>query len=173
VLVNVQPGSSPYAVALKIREATPGVTQITSPELFLSFREQMTGLLRGFLIILGITWALSVVLIGLVFSMATNERRREIGVLRALGTTRSFIFRSVLAEAALLALGGCLAGVALAALAMYLFQRLLVTSLGIPFLLPSLPGLLFLVAGGPVIALLSVAMTVLLPAYRIRIQPWP
>ena len=170
VLVNVRPESTAYAVALKIREATPGVTPITSPELFLSFREQMRGLLRGFLIILGMTWALSVVLIGLVFSMATNERRREIGVLRALGSTRGFIFRSVLAEAGLMALGGGLVGVALASLAVYLFQHLLVTSLGIPFLLPSLPGLLLLVTGGLVVALLSVTLAALLPAYRISRQ---
>ena len=170
VLVNVRPGGSPYGVALKIREATPCVTPITTPELFLSFREQMTGLLRGFLAVLGITWALAIVLIGLVFSMATNERRREIGVLRALGSTRSFIFRSVLAEAVLLALGGGLVGVALGALAVYLFQHLLVTSLGIPFLLPSLPGLLVLVAGGLGIALLSVTVAALLPAYRISRQ---
>jgi putative ABC transport system permease protein len=170
VLVNVHPGSNPYAVALKIREATPGATPITSPDLFLSFRQQMAGLLRGFLAILGITWGLSVLLIGLVFSMATNERRREIGVLRALGATRKFLFRFVLVEAALLAVGGGLVGVTLAALAVYLFRNLLVTSLGIPFLLPSLPGLLVLIAGGLAVALVSVALAALLPAYRISRQ---
>jgi putative ABC transport system permease protein len=170
VLVNVRQGSDAYGVALKIRDATPGVTPITSPELFQSFRGQMTGLLHGFLAILGTTWAVSVLLIGLVFSMATNERRREIGVLRALGATRGFVFRSVLGEAALLALGGGLVGGALAALAVSLFRNLLVTSLGIPFLLPSLPGLLVLVTGGLAVALLSVALAALIPAYRISRQ---
>ena len=66
----------------------------------------MTGLLQTILIIMGITWALSVLLIGLVFSMAANERRKELGVLRALGATRLHIFKSLLAESSLLALIG-------------------------------------------------------------------
>ena len=92
----------------------PGVTPIESPNLFQAYRKQMTGLLasragRSW----AITLALSVLLIGLVFSMAANERRRELGVLRALGATRGFVFRSLLAEAGLLALAGGLAGIAL------------------------------------------------------------
>ena len=71
---------------------------------------------EGMLVILSITLVLSLVLISLIFSMAANERRREIGVLRALGATRGFVFlQSILAEAAILAVGGGAVGIALAA----------------------------------------------------------
>ncbi|MDA4121489.1 MAG: hypothetical protein OK404_03670, partial [Thaumarchaeota archaeon] len=39
----------------------------------------------------------------LVFSMTTNERGRQLGILRSLGATRRFIFSNVLKEAALMA----------------------------------------------------------------------
>jgi len=58
------------------------------------------------LVILSITLVLSLVLISLIFSMAANERRRELGVLRALGATRGFVFQSILAEAVMLAVDG-------------------------------------------------------------------
>ena len=107
----------------RILQQVPGVTAIQNPDLFQAFRKQMTGLQQGMLFILSTILIMSLLLIGLIFLMATNERRREIGVLRALGATRGTVFRSLLAEAAILALGGGLTGIVLAAFAIYLFQE--------------------------------------------------
>jgi putative ABC transport system permease protein len=169
-LVQVQPGADPESVALDILQKVPGVTPIESPNMFQTFRQQIMGLLRGMLVILSITLALSLVLIGLIFSMAANERRREIGVLRALGATRGFVFRSILAEAVILAVDGGAVGIALACLATFLFRDLLVRSLGIPFLFPSMPSLVTLVGGGLVLALSGVTLAAFIPAYRVSRQ---
>lgn len=170
VLVKVVPGTKPQEVALGILHAVPGVTPIESPNMFQAYRKQMAGLLKTTLALLTITWALSVVLLGLVFSMAANERRREIGVLRALGASREYVFKSLLAEAVLLALAGGAAGIALGAFTIFLFRNLLISSLGIPFLFPSAAPLLVLVGGGLVVALVSVTTAALVPAYRISHQ---
>jgi putative ABC transport system permease protein len=170
VLVKLAPGASSTATAVDIMYHLPDVTPIESPNLFQSYRKQMLGLLKAILAVLVITWVLSVVLIGLVYSMAVNERRREIGVLRALGSTRSFVFRSLLAEAGLLALSGGIAGTLLAAFAVLLFRHAIITSLGIPFLFPSPLSLLGLVVGGLAVALAGVTLAALLPAYRISHQ---
>ena len=169
-MVKVQPGMDARAVALDIMQKVPGVTPIESPNMFQAFRQQITGLLRGMLLILSITLALSLVLISLIFSMAANERRRELGVLRALGATRGFVFQSILAEAVMLAVDGGAVGIALACLATFLFRDLLVRSLGIPFLLPSLPSLVALIGGGLVLALSGVTLAALIPAFRISRQ---
>ena len=170
VLVKLAPGADSTQVAVEILNRVPNVTPIQSPNLFQSYRKQMLGLLKAILAVLGITWVLSMVLIGLVFSMAVNERRREIGVLRALGSTRSFVFRSLLAEAGVLALSGGIVGAALAAFAILLFRQVIMSSLGIPFLFPSLLPLLGLVLGGLALALAGVTLAALLPAYRISHQ---
>ncbi len=169
-LVKVAPGSDVEQVAVEILRQVPGVTPLQSPELFQAFRKQMTGLQQGMLVILSIILLMSLLLIGLIFSMATNERRREIGVLRALGATRVTIFRSLLAEAAILALGGGFTGIALSALAIYLFRDLIVTTIGFPFLFPSLPTLLPLVLGGMVVALCGITVAALIPAFRVSRQ---
>jgi putative ABC transport system permease protein len=169
-LVKVQPGMDRDAVTVDIMQQVPGVTPIQSPNMFQSFRQQITGLLRGMLVILSITLLLSLVLIGLIFSMAANERRREIGVLRALGATRAFVLQSILAEAVILAVDGGAVGLALAGLATFLFRDLLVRSLGIPFLFPTLPSLATLVGGGLILALSGVTLAAFVPAYRVSRQ---
>ena len=148
IMVKVAPGIDPHAVAVQIAKDIPDVTPIESPNLFKSYRQQMTGMLGTLVAILVITWLLSVVLIGLVFSMAAYERRRELGVLRALGATRNFILRSLLTEAGLLALGGGLAGGLLVAIGLYVSRKAIVDNLGITFVFPDVPGLLLQIALG-------------------------
>jgi putative ABC transport system permease protein len=169
-LIKVSPGSDPHEVAIQIMQNVPGVTPIESANMFQSYRKQMTGLLRSILVILGVTWGLSVVLIGLVFSMAANERRKELGVLRALGATRRFVFQSLLAEASLLAVLGGVTGLALAGMAIYLFRNLIMVSLEIPFLLPSPVSLLIQIGAGLLLALFSVNLAAFFPALKISRQ---
>jgi len=169
-LVRVTPGVDPHEVALEIFRKVSGVTPLESPNLFLSYRKQMTGLLHSNLIVLGITWGLSLVLIGLVFSMAANERRRELGVLRALGATRDFVLRSLLMEAGILALIGGGVGVVLTTFVVILFRTRIIQSLSLPFIFPSILSLLVQVVAGLALALLSVALAALVPAYRISYQ---
>jgi len=170
VMVKVLPGSDLHAVSAQIMQTVPGVTPIESANMFQSYRKQMTGLLKTILVVMGIAWGLSIVLIGLVFSMAANERRKELGVLRALGATRRFIFQSLLAEASLMAIIGAAAGIFIAGLAIFLFRNFIMVSLGIPFLLPSAGVFTLWVGAGLLLALFSVNLAALLPAIKISRQ---
>jgi putative ABC transport system permease protein len=172
VMVKVAPGSSLHEVAVKILQAVPDITPIESTNLFQSYRAQISGLLRTTLIIMVITWALCVAMITLIFSMAANERRRELGVLRALGATPGYVLKSLLAEAGLLALIGAALGVVLTLFSIYLFHNAITLSLGLPFLFPSLPSMLALTLEGLAVALGSVTLAALIPALRIsRMEP--
>jgi putative ABC transport system permease protein len=68
--------------------------------------------------IFGFVGAVLVVIVilsaAIVMTMAVTERTREIGTLRALGTRPAGVLRMFLAEGAVIALGGCAAGVVLA-----------------------------------------------------------
>jgi putative ABC transport system permease protein len=167
VMVRLEPGQDPEGVALEIMHQVPGVTPIASSNLFRAYRQQMSSLRTAVLAMMGLTLALSVAMIALVFTMAANERRRELGVLRAMGATRTFVFRSLLTEASLLALAGGLAGIGLVILATYLFRKLIVVTLGLPILLPSTGTLLLEVAAGLALALVSIMLAAMVPAYRI------
>ena len=135
-LIKVKPGTDPHDVAVMIAQKIPGVTSIESSDLFQTYRKQMVGLLRTVMIVLSVTLGLSILLIGLVFSMAANERRKELGVLRALGATRQYVFQSLLAEATLLALFGGIAGVNLACFGNFSVQEVDHGITGYPFPAP-------------------------------------
>ena len=130
----------------------------------------MSVLLRAMLLILTVTTVLSLVLLSLVFSMAANERQRQIGVLRALGASRAFVFRSLVAEAASLALVGGAIGVTLGAVVVSLYGHFIVSSLRLPFLLPEPITMAAYGLGGLAVALLCVVLAAFLPALRISRQ---
>jgi putative ABC transport system permease protein len=170
VMVKIAPGADPKKVSAAIQASVPGVTAVNSPDLFGSFRTQMEDQRTGVTAVLGVVLALSVFIIGVVFSVVVNERRREIGVLRALGATRGAVLRSLLTGAAVLALGGGVAGIIFSGLVLFVFRHKLVGLFGFPFLFPSLPRLLALVVIGLAVALATVMLAAFIPAYRISRQ---
>ncbi len=170
VMVRVGPDEDPQAVATQIAADVPGVTPLVTNSLFRGQREQILSLLNSVVVLLAITWVLAMALIAVVFSLTVNERRRQIGVMRALGARRPVVLQSLLLEAVLLALAGGATGVAVAGLAIYLFRPLIVGLLGTPFLFPDLLGLAALGLGALVLALLGVVLAALVPALRISLQ---
>ena len=170
IMVKVLPGADAHKVTQQILLDVLGVVPIESPSLFGTYRQQMTGLLWGFLAVLCIGWALCMALIGLIFSMAANERRREISVLRALGASRGYVFQSLLSEVGLIAVAAAILGIVLAAFGIYLFRDFITGAMGIPFLFPSLSSFMTLFLAGVLLALATVTLAALLPALRISRQ---
>jgi putative ABC transport system permease protein len=167
VLVKIKPGVDRHKVSQQIYLEVQGVTPIESPNLFGTFRKQLTSLLWGFLAILGIAWLLSAGLIGLIFSMAANERRREISVLRAIGATQQFAFLTLITEAGMIAVSAAALGITMAVLCIYLFKDFLTVTLKIPFLFPSWEAFIGLFVGATLLALMTVTLAAFLPALRI------
>lgn len=85
VLVRVAQDTDPHEVAGQIEASIPGITAIEGSTLFRTQRDQTLGLMRSATTLSVIAWVMSIVLIGLVTSMSTAERRWEVAVLRALG----------------------------------------------------------------------------------------
>jgi putative ABC transport system permease protein len=169
-MVRLELGSDAHEVAIRILEEVPGVVPLETPNLFRAERRLMIGILRTLLAILAGVWVLAVVFMGMVFSIAVNERRQELGVLRALGFTSRAIFRILLTEGMILALAGGLAGAAVTALALTLGSGQVAAMARLPLQTPSLTMLLGWALGGQLLALLSVTLAALLPAWLISRQ---
>jgi putative ABC transport system permease protein len=127
----------------------------------------MLGLLSGFVLLSTLAWVLSGILIGLVFSMITHERRREIAVLRAMGFSRSYVFRSLWIEAAILASAGATVGMVLSAASIFVFRNYIAGTLEMPFLFPSVSYFMGMFVLALLLALITVSAAVLVPAFRI------
>jgi putative ABC transport system permease protein len=170
ILIKVTPGIDLYEMSASIIRVVPHVTPIPSASMFQSYRGQISGLLNTVIVVVAVTWVLSVFVIGLIFSMAANSRRVELGVIRALGATKRFVLRSFLMEASLIAFMGGLLGIILAGSGIFIFRSQIIDSLGIPFQLPTPAVLLFQIGGGLLLTLLSVNLATLFPAVKFSRQ---
>jgi putative ABC transport system permease protein len=170
ILVKTSPGSDPHEVVRKILAKIPWITVMDSQSFFHLGRANLTSLLNNIPSLLGMIWILSVVCIGMVFSIAINARRREIGVLRVLGSSRSFIFRSLIIEGFVIAFAGGAAGILISTSAAALFREKLMGILGLPLAYPNLLTQFRLIAVIIALIILSVFLAALFPAWRITRQ---
>jgi putative ABC transport system permease protein len=170
ILVKVDPDADAHAVATRIASTISGVSALETNNLFQGQRVQILSLLNSVVVLLAITWLLAMALVAVVFAIAVNERRREIGVMRALGARRTTVLQSLLIEAGILAVAGGVVGVVVVSLAVYLFRNLIIGMMGVPFLYPGIPQLLLLGLGAIALVLLSVLTAALLPTFRISVQ---
>ena len=96
VLVQVQDGFTPDRIAIRIEHDIEGVKAIASDEVTSTVRRQLSGLLKGILIISSILWILALLMTGFAFYMIVNERQRELGLLRAMGARKGHIFSLII-----------------------------------------------------------------------------
>ena len=136
LMVRVARDQDPYQVSVKIIENVSMVRPLESENFFQVERSQMLGLQINLIGLMTLIWLLAIIFTGLVFSITVNERRRQIGVLRALGATRQFIFRLFLAEGTLLTFLGGLVGVVLASLVLLVMQNRSTQVVGVAIQLP-------------------------------------
>ncbi len=166
VLVQVNEGIDPERVAIRIEHDVPGVKAIASDKVISTVRRQMKGLLRGIVAISTVVWLITLILIGFSFSMIVNERQREIGLLRAMGAKRSHIFRLFVTEASLISILGGIVGVVCSGVFLSLVRDLIKKDLKLPYLVPNLGVLVWLVVVAIVFAELTGFFASLIPARR-------
>lgn len=170
VMVKGGLNEDPHALAVRILESVRGVVPLETPDIFQAERRQMIGVLQTLLGLLGVIWMLALAFMGIAFSVAANERRTEIGVLRALGFTQWQVLKALLLEGALLAVLGGALGVSLTSVALFALGDQVVQLAGLPLQFPSPLGLVSLSLAGQAVALISVTLAAFIPAWRISKQ---
>jgi putative ABC transport system permease protein len=166
VLVQVDPDLNPERVALFIQAKIDGVKAIVTDRVISSVRRQLFILLRSVLSVSAILWVMALLLIGVVFSMIVNERRRELGIFRAMGAQKNHLFRIIMLEAAILSLLGGIIGIGLGGGVLYFFKDAIYASLNIPHLWPNMARFIGLIGFCMLLSLLTGVMAALGPAIR-------
>jgi putative ABC transport system permease protein len=166
IAVNLRPGYDGARTALEITLAAPGTYAVRSPRLLRTLAAQRAWLTQILFSALVIIWIVAVVLTAFIFSMIVDERRREMGLLRAAGATRNFIFRLILTESSFPAVAGGLAGIIIGGSFLFIFRTWLISALEMPVLFPSWSALVFLMAGSFILSLALVLPALLYPALR-------
>ncbi len=173
VMVKVKDGYSPQRVAVKINYEVAGVKAIASDEVISTVKNQLSKLFMYLFTIGGIVWVMSMLLIAVVFSMIVNERQREIGLFRAMGATKGFMFKLLITEATLLTTAGGLAGVTLGGILVFSFKNFITAELNVPYLWPSWTFTLTLLVGCIAVSLVTGVLAALYPAaMSARMEPY-
>jgi len=168
IMVKVALENDPQDISVRIMDSIPSVIPLENANLFQTERNQVIGLIQVLWGVVGMTWVMAVVFTGLAFSIAVNERRRQIGVLRALGANWIDVIQSILIEALTLAAAGGAAGVLLAALSLVYIPDLVVRITNLPFIAPDLQELASRGLLGILLTLASVTLGALIPSLRLQ-----
>ena len=149
--IKARPGSDREALARRIEDALedyPQFTLYSNAEWKAQIESDFNRQYVFFYAIMGVSVAVSAFGVVNTLSMSVFERTREIGILRAVGTTRLQIGRLIIDEGVVISLIGCLMGVALGSLLGYLFvQGSGAGGFEIEFYYPKLPALAALLSG--------------------------
>jgi putative ABC transport system permease protein len=173
VLVQVRDDSTPDRVAIRIEHDIDGVKALVSDTVISTVRKQLSGLIHAILIISVILWFIVLLIMAFAFYMIVNERRREIGLLRAIGANKGHISAILLTEASLLSLAGGAAGIILGFGVLMTFKNLILHYLRLPYLFPAYGSLISLTVTALIFSLLTGLLSALLPSLSVlRMEPY-
>ncbi len=173
VLVRVKDDFTPDRVAVRIEHDIPGVKALVSDTVISTVRKQLSGLIHAILIISIILWIIVLLIMAFAFYMIVNERRREIGLFRAMGANRGHIASIILYEATLLSASGGAAGIIFGFSLLLSFKNLLLHYLKLPYLFPTTVELVSLTAGALFFSIITGLLAALLPSFTIlKVEPY-
>ena len=120
-------------------------------------------LIQGGIIVL---WFFAVIIISLFFTLSLSERKRDFGVLRAIGATRRKIIWLCLSEVFMISSYGALLGVILGSILVAAGSPFVIDAVKLPFLLPSVPVILLLMLFSFAAAVITGIISALWSAFR-------
>lgn len=120
ILVKVKDGADPAVVAAKINEILPGNKVSLTSDIIIDAQQRIPGLNSFLRVLVGLGAFVSTIFVLLSMYTTITERRKEIGILKSLGASKSFIIKTIEGEAFIIGVLGIVFGFGVAFLASYL-----------------------------------------------------
>ncbi len=168
LLVQLDVDATPEAVRFAIGK-NPEVKVVVGGSPITPVRQALTALFNGMLALAIMMLLGTALMVSVVFSAIITERRRELGLLKAVGAKRNQIARMILVESALATGSGGLAGVALGVVLLRFYRHSLIFHLeviNIPFIWPTAGSTLLIAVGCVLLGALVGLLGALYPAWR-------
>ena len=167
VLINVADGYSIEEVMDNINIHVRKVEAVRTQNMISEVADQLTGYTGITAVLMAAVWILALVILAVVFSMISNERKKEFAVLRVLGYTRRQLAGVIMKESLFLGAVGSILGAAAAALCGFLFSGFVETALGVPFLMPEGLSLVLLISLSVLVSIAAGTISSAICAVRI------
>lgn len=172
VLVKVASGQTPASVAKNIRNSVPGVEVITAADLTQTLGQDLSRLANGLGIVGGTLGIVALLLVGILFTLSIQQRMREFGLFGAMGASRNYVFRLIIAESALITGSGGIVGLLISGLGIYLSRGILTKVMGNIYIWPRISYFAWAIAVGLVVTVLMGVLGGLYAAIRLsRLEP--
>jgi putative ABC transport system permease protein len=153
-------------VALRIEYALPELKVVLASDVLRTARHNLAVPVKSTVAAGVIQWIVSLIMIGVLYSLSVDERTKEIGLLRAMGAKRKDILGIFINEVFLLSSAGGIAGIVCGIVFILSFQNMLRVFFNVPFLFPSLAYVLLLMLAVLAFALASGLVATSYPIVR-------
>ena len=146
IMLKLKPGFSSTASAIEINRLLnkKGIYALFSKKFVNRISASLITISKILSFSLIALWLLAIVIVALIFSLSLSERKKEMGVLRALGASRGILIKLNLTEAFFVSFYGAVLGVTVGSVLITVFSPGAVEALNMPFLLPSKTKLILL-----------------------------
>lgn len=173
LLIKLRGGANAEKIALLLEHEYPDRKALITSNMLRKTAETLNLPLRGLALMFALQWGASLFLIGVVHKFSVDERRAELGILKALGATDGDI-RAVLAlEIAILSGAACLGGVISGLFLVQAFAHSAGAFLKIPLVFPGRLAVAALAAGVFAVSVCSGFAASLFSAMRTsKIEPF-
>jgi putative ABC transport system permease protein len=123
ILVKVDDGVAPQEVARRIDAELPNNQIVFTSDIGINFRRQIPGI-QGFVrAVMGLSMVISSLVILLAMYTTITERTREIGILKSLGASKTYIIGVIEKEAVAISSIGVVAGLVMSQIAAFGIER--------------------------------------------------
>jgi putative ABC transport system permease protein len=119
ILVKIKDGADVNAVAARINETLPGNKINLTSDLVIDAQDRIPALNTFLRVLVGLGAFVSTIFVLLSMYTTITERRKEIGILKSLGASKTFIVRAIEGEAFMIGVFGVLLGLAVAAISAF------------------------------------------------------
>ncbi|HEY0460746.1 MAG TPA: ABC transporter permease [Pyrinomonadaceae bacterium] len=123
ILVKIKDGANTDAVAARINETLPGNKINLTRDLVIDAQERVPALNLFLKVLVGLGAFVSTIFVLLSMYTTITERRKEIGILKSLGASKSFIIRVIEGEAFLIGVLGVVLGFIVSFIASYAINK--------------------------------------------------
>ncbi len=139
IMIKLKPGYDSGVIAKKITNeySKDGMYGMFSKKFVNSVSSNLSTVASYISITIIVLWIMAIIVISMVFAMIFNERKKEMAILRVVGSSKKKLRNMVLLEAFILSFFASVLGTALAMLGLVIIKPQVVQTLDIPFLLPS------------------------------------
>lgn len=123
ILVKIKDGANVDEVAARIEQELPGNQINLTRNLVIDAQDRIPGLATFLRVLVGLGAFVSTIFVLLSMYTTITERRKEIGILKSLGASKSFIIKVIEGEAFLIGILGIILGFTVSFLAAFLIEK--------------------------------------------------